>query len=111
MNPKEALQIIRDAAEADNIEFASDTLTTQLDAEMQEIYSELYYQMRGKLPKRALWVADGYGIEVILDGKWDEKSLKAIDYVNKKFNLDLIPQTKWEDAALKLRAQRYTPKQ
>jgi len=109
----EALARIKAAAEAGNIEFASDTLTSQLDAEIQEIFRELYVSHNGREPKRPIWTADGTTLGVMLDydaatREYTEKSFATCRFVGKKLGIELTPRTKWEEAGLQLRAKRAT---
>ena len=108
-----ALAKIRAAADAGKIEFASDTLTSQLDAEIQEIFRELFIAHNGRQPKRPIWAADGSKVGVVLDydpaaREYSQASLVSCRTVGEKLSIDLTPETTWEDAGLQLRAKRAT---
>lgn len=109
--PEEALAAIKEAAEAGNIEFASDTLTSQLDTEIQEIFRELTFAYRGRYPTRAIWTADGVSLGVILDRdptsrEYTRESLEACRTAAEKLGIELSPRMTWEEAALQLRGKR-----
>jgi len=110
-----ALERVKAAAAAGKIRFASDTLTAQVDAEIQEIFRELLITHNGREPKRPIWTADGATLGVMLDydpatRDYTERSFETCRFVGKKLGIEITPRTKWEEAGLQLRAKRATLK-
>jgi len=110
-----ALSKIKELAAAGEIELASDTLTAQLDAEIQEIFRALYSVHYGREPKRPIWTADGVGVGIILDydpaaKDYSQPSFEACRIVGEQLAIELSPRTTWEVAALRLRNKRATQK-
>lgn len=104
---------IRTAVMKGEFKMAPDVLTSQLDDEIQEVFIALYLTHKGKEPKRALWVADGQPLGVVLDWdpeakKYTDKSLVSLKKVSDLLKIPLAPDTLWEDAALALRDKQRT---
>lgn len=107
--PEEALKEIKEIATKGCIVWGDDTITSQYNDEVQEIFYVLRVHLTGKVPKRPIWVGDGYNIGICLDeenGVYSDKSLEAINLVNKTLGLNITTSTIWEDAAAELRSNR-----
>ena len=80
---------------------APDTLTSRLNTEVQRIFLALR-EAEGIVPKRPLWVGNGYPLSVVLMGdqqQWE----RTVAQASIKLGIDLNVNDKWEDAALRLR--------
>lgn len=106
--PEEALAHVRAAAEAGNIEFASDTLCAQLDHEVQIIYRAIR-AAEGKKVKRDLWASDRSTINDVLDtgadGKVTAEAKAAVELAGMALSIPLSCKDLWSDAAMCLRAK------
>lgn len=94
-----------------SIVFGEDTLTAQLDTEIQEVYEALIWAYKEEKPRRPIWTADGVSIAVVLN--WDQntkeytpESLRAIDKASEMLGIKLRIETTWEEAALALRDKK-----
>lgn len=111
--PAEALAAIKEAAARGDLHFASDSLTTQFDAEIQRIFRALYIEKNGREPKRGIWAANGTSIGLLFDWNdetksYDERAYTICRAVGERLGIELTPKTLWEDAAAALRAKERT---
>ena len=108
--PEEALAWAREAVAEGTIEFGSDTLTAQFDAEIQEIYAAVRMAETGKPPRRPIWTADGQtiGFVVALDdaGRPTAAARDAVRSAGRQLGIELSVDDVWEEAAMRLRATR-----
>lgn len=99
--PEEMLDFIREAAR-NEIVFASDTVASAYDDEIQRIYRMLR-EVEGKPPpKRDLWVSDDIRIDIVLFVEGDEARRVAIE-AGRRLGVPLEATDLWVDAAARLR--------
>lgn len=110
--PEDALRAIQEAAKSGDIKFASDELAAQYDEEIQVIFTTLFTALKGRAPKRPIWVADGQTVGVVLDWTketgYSPESHEALKTASAQLGIELTPKTVWEDAAAALRAKSPT---
>lgn len=104
MNPKtpeEALILAKRHAMEGNIHFAKDDLTDEYNDEIQRIYQEMYFAMKGKYPSRDIWTADGVSIDIIIPEGHNTKQI--LEAASKKIGFPLHEDMTWEQAGMLLR--------
>lgn len=105
--PEEALTHIKAAAAEGIIRFGDDSLTAQLDEEIQTIFEAIRAAKGQPRSKRGLWTADRQQIAWVLE--WDENGKvlseehEAVCRAGKDLGIELSADDVWEDAALRLR--------
>jgi len=111
-DPEEALTHIQRVAAEGRLEWAPTDQVTSLDAEIQEIFSEVYGALMGRLVKKGgIMATDRSYIGDVLDFEGDEytaKSEAALKTASDKLGIPLSADNLFVTAALLLRAKRAT---
>lgn len=96
-------------ATEDRIRIADDSVTERYDEEIQTIYRALHRHMRGREPKRLLWVANGQPLSNVLEtieGRVTIEGICALAGASLELGIELHQSDTWEGVAKRLRARR-----
>ena len=116
-DPETVLTEIKEAAAQGNITMGSDSVTAQLNAEIQEIFRALYLEStRGREPKRPIWTSNEGTVGVLFSG-WDPETKKypagvyaVCEKVGWDLGITIRPENTWVEVASALRAIRANEK-